>query len=262
MVEDWDTLLVLDGCRADLFEDVSNIRGTYRTVNSMGTHTGEFLRSNFADDQFLDTVYLSANPQLINHDVASNFYACEFLWETCWDDSLATVPPEKVTERLLRATEKYPDKRIIAHYIQPHYPFIGETGQAIEHGSITGNGVIANEREHPTVWSLLEDGMVKKSLVWQAYRENLEIVLDAIDDALEELDGKTVITADHGNALGEWGLYGHPGERHVKSLTEVPWLELEFGERRTIVEGKNRQVQASESTIVNQRLEDLGYLTE
>jgi len=40
-------------------------------------------------------------------------------------------------------------------------------------------------------------------MVWEAYNENLDIVLTEIEALLDELDGKSVITADHGNLVGE-----------------------------------------------------------
>lgn len=64
-----------------------------------------------------------------------------------------------------------------------------------------------------------EDGVRK------AYEENLEIVLNHVAQLLREFRGKIVITSDHGELLGENGLYGHPwGMRHP-ALIEIPWLE-------------------------------------
>jgi hypothetical protein len=42
---------------------------------------------------------------------------------------------------------------------------------------------------------------------------------------LENVDGRVAITADHGNLLGEWGLYGHPLSTPVPALITVPWAE-------------------------------------
>ena len=259
MSADWDTLILLDGCRADLFEVVSDLDGEYETVRSLGTHTGEFLSENFGNGVHFDTVYLSANPQVVNHGVDTNFHRCEFLWESHWDDELRTVPPERVSRRLVDAQEEYPHKRLIAHYIQPHYPFIGQTGRAIEHGSMTGDGLIATERDHDSIWNRLEAGEVSKDAVWAAYRENLKIAFDSLADIVPRLTGKTVVTSDHGNALGEWGIYGHPGGKHIESLYLVPWLEFDADERREIVSDPPEHTQAQD---VEERLEALGYAAE
>jgi len=56
--------------------------------------------------------------------------------------------------------------------------------------------------------------------VRNAYRENLELVLNYVKQLVAEIpSGKIIITADHGEWLGEDGRYGH-------ALMEVPWLEI------------------------------------
>jgi hypothetical protein len=42
-----------------------------------------------------------------------------------------------------------------------------------------------------------------------------------------------VISADHGNAFGEWGIYGHPGKTPLPCLTDVPWTELSTTDSET-----------------------------
>lgn len=39
----------------------------------------------------------------------------------------------------------------------------------------------------------------------------------------EVVQGKTVLTSDHGNLVGENNLYGHPAESKAKVLREVSW---------------------------------------
>ena len=64
----------------------------------------------------------------------------------------------------------------------------------------------------------------KKSLYY--YEDNLRIVLKSISNLIDDLDGKTVITSDHGEAFGEQGIWEHPLETHIPVLIEVPWLEV------------------------------------
>lgn len=35
--------------------------------------------------------------------------------------------------------------------------------------------------------------------------------LDEVEKIVRNSEGNIIIISDHGNALGEWGLYGHPG---------------------------------------------------
>lgn len=260
MDEDWDNLIILDACRYDLFEQVNTIEGELRSVISGDSSTSGFLQYNFGDDTFPDTVYVSANPQVQRHEVGTRFHDCIRLWEDEWDDALRTVLPENVTDRALGIHEEYPNKRLIVHYIQPHYPFIGETGQEIEHGAMTGDGVIKKDREMQSIWNQLEFGFIDWEVVWQAYRENLELMLSEVERLLDGLVGKSVVTSDHGNSFGELGVYGHPGGVYLPSLVSVPWLEIKGDTRKQIEESSVQQKDVKISNDVSDRLADLGYL--
>ncbi|GAA0278304.1 hypothetical protein GCM10009000_111890 [Halobacterium noricense] len=59
------------------------------------------------------------------------------------------------------------------------------------------------------------------------YEENLHLVLETVADVIPRLDGKVVVTADHGEAFGEQGVWEHHIETHIPALVEVPWLEVD-----------------------------------
>lgn len=256
--KDWDNLIILDACRYDLFKEVNTLPGELTPVRSLGSKTGEFLKENFSDSRYLDTVYISANPQVQLHDIDRRFYDRLRLWEDEWDDELRTVPPEAIVTRTLQAAEEYPHKRLIVHFVQPHYPFIGETGRQIEHSEMIGNGLIADERTTPTIWERLETGEVERSVAWKAYRENLELTLPQLKKLVDGLKGKTVVTSDHGNAFGEWGIFGHPASRHIKALVEIPWLEIQDTKCKEVREGEIRST-TDEASDLEDRLAHLGY---
>jgi hypothetical protein len=261
MSQDWDNLLILDACRYDMFRRLNPLGGDLRPVVSKGSTTVEFLRKNFEADQYADAVYVSANPHVQNHGVDEKFFDRLRLWETHWDEDLSTVPPDAVVDASVDIHERHPHKRLIIHFIQPHYPFIGETGCAIEHGTVTGDGLIYDEREVADVWTKLERGAVTRERVWEAYLENLELLFPHVETLTERLDGKTVVTSDHGNALGEWGLYGHPGGRYLSALVKVPWLVIDGGPRRRIEAGTTRAttVDTNVDERLGERFENLGY---
>lgn len=66
------------------------------------------------------------------------------------------------------------------------------------------------------IWQSLRYGLVEYDDVWQGYRRNFKYALEAAQPLLETLEGRTVLTSDHGNLLGERSfpipvrLYGHP----------------------------------------------------
>ena len=59
--EDWDTLILLDACRFDMFEETVEMEGNLDYTISLGSTSEEFLTRNFSKGTFHDTVYVNAN---------------------------------------------------------------------------------------------------------------------------------------------------------------------------------------------------------
>lgn len=262
--ESWDNMILLDACRFDMFEDLvaDELPGTLEQRTSRGSATVEYLYGNFHGRSLDDTVYATANPQLhYNSDnLKAEFHAIENIWlSEGWDHDSGTVLPETVTRVAKETAERYPDKRLIVHYLQPHFPFLTrELGP--------GEGKFNEENRH--IWINMITGRidVRPDEVVEAYYENLELLVPHLEELLDSLVGRTVITSDHGNALGERArpipvkLWGHPRRIYVPELVEVPWQVVEDGEREITMSGRSVQSRESvdESTLT-ERLEDLGY---
>lgn len=272
MDADWDTLIILDGCRYDLFRESNQLSGTLEKRHSKGSSTPEFLRKNVTD-RYGDTVYVTANPQHVVHDLEGEFHKIVDVWETNWNSELGTVHPQAVTEQAIETHQNYPRKRLLVHYMQPHYPFIGPTGQQLPTTSKfeTHRREAQGENEDVAgvddIWTLLEYGEVSKQKVVSAYKENLELTFPHIQTLLDNIDGKTVVTSDHGNLYGERIFpffskkYGHPTSIHARNLVEIPWLIVESGSRRCITSDNQKQESSAEETKeVRDRLRDLGYV--
>jgi len=82
----------------------------------------------------------------------------------------------------------------------------------------------------------------------KAYRENLELVLEQVAELLESVSGNILITADHGEFLGEYGRYGHPVQPRRSPNTEVPWLAIKRDE------SKQKEAGDKEINIVKERI--------
>jgi hypothetical protein len=271
MAEDWDNLLLLDACRYDIFADTSDLPGTLDSRLSRGSNTGEFFEKNFGDTTCYDTVHVTANPapwveKWCSLDVDAVFHDVIRVWEDHWDSEVNTVGPEPVAEAVRAAHERYPHKRILGHFIQPHQPFLGATGQQIDDKGMTAYSELEAETQddRKKIWEQLEDGDLSPDRAWQAYRENLELVLPYIAGLCEGLTGKTVVSSDHGNLFGEFAWpfpirgYGHPSRIHTRKLIEVPWLEVPFATRREITaEGS---VSGETDVDKEERLERLRHL--
>jgi hypothetical protein len=271
MEQDWDTLIVLDGCRTDLFEEVAPLQtyDTYETVTSRGSTSRDWVRQNFVGRDFGDTVYISANPY-VSQEASESFHRLVEVWLNDFDTELKTIPPDRMVSATIRAHNEYPDKRIIAHFMQPHYPFIGEKqlkfgGLPFEKGTHTDGKTPEKERPY-TPWDALWMGQVSREEVWEAYASNLRLVLESVDGLLEEIRGRVVLTSDHGNMLGErtfplpLRVYGHPEGIRNRELVDVPWATIDLGERRTIRSGETASISESDSEELEDRLEDLGYV--
>jgi hypothetical protein len=268
--EDWDNLLVLDACRYDMFERYADLPGRLEHRDTRGTSTTEFLKANFDGRDLRDTVYVTANPQLYhNRDrIDAELYKIIDVWrEDGWNDEYGTVLPETVTEYAVRAAREYPDKRLVVHYIQPHYPFIGaDTEFDKEHLAASDAEGIESRGEN--VWGQLMTGALDAETadVWRPYVANLQRALPHVEELLRELDGRTVVTADHGNMVGERSFpipireWGHPRGIYTEQLVRVPWLVHDNGPRRDVVTGQPESTtEGIEEGTVADRLKHLGY---
>lgn len=94
----------------------------------------------------------------------------------------------------------------------------------------------------------------------ESYVQNIKIAESHAETVLDELVGKNVITADHGENLGKTQ-FGNQRLDHGHETPEcryVPWLELPCDERKTVK--RDDPVGFNYEGIVGERLEDLGYL--
>jgi hypothetical protein len=188
------------------------------------------------------------------------------LWKDSWHEELRTVHPEVVTKAAIEAKERYPNKRLFVHYLQPHYPFIGETGR--EHFNYVGyddplESDESDEKFWDTVGTRIND--VPEALVKRAYRENLEETLPYVEELVTTVSGRSVVTADHGEMLNDWArpvpyrLYGHPAGLYTPELVEVPWHISTNGERPDIESDNANDHEEVDEEVVEERLQDLGY---
>lgn len=268
--EDWDNLLVLDACRYDLFEETVDVEGfdEYQRVECLGSATPEWTKRNFAGGSFGDTVYVSGNPQTTKHAPGA-FHHIEEVWRTDFDDELRTVLPGAVADATREANERFPDKRLVVHFMQPHRPFVGSDdphfGVVYDRDRIVADDRdLTDGRPGPRdPWMALEDGETTLDRLWVAYRENLEFAMETVWPLIDALDGKTVVTSDHGNLIGERGwplplkLYGHPTGVRLEGLVTVPWAVVD-GERREVKTGETSR-EDTDADVVERRLEALGY---
>jgi hypothetical protein len=270
---EWDLLILLDGCRVDVVGEVADEYAFVSgggSLRSVASTSREWLAKTFSPayrDEVAKTAYVTANPhtrEILDADstgetrspfnpmnwdslAADDFLHVDEVWADGWDDQLGTVPPRTVTDRAIHAGRSLSADRLIVHYMQPHQPFVGALESCSDAPWREGN-----------VWNALRRGDVTRSELWAAYRENLEAVLDEVELLLGNVDADpVVVSSDHGNAIGEWGIYGHPNGCLHPSVKMVPWIETtaeDTGEHQPDIERERIDANVSE------RLERLGYL--
>lgn len=259
---DWDYLIVLDACRFDSFSDLCLISGKLKSVFSPAFKDNSAPTSTWYKEIFQnkydDIVHVSSHPR-VNSKIevegfegSKHFHKVIDLWDFGWNKKYGTVLPESVTSNAIKILKNFPKKRLILHYMQPHTPYLSleppSTKKKKEPKSRDSflrkirNSTVSTARRYlgdmkavrimdffgiPPL-SPQDDALrnVGEEGVQKAYKENLKRALKSVKNFLDKIDGKTVITSDHGELLGEEGMYGHDFEEERKELVKVPWLEV------------------------------------
>jgi len=225
MKQKWDYLIILDACRYDIFKLVVSYDA--KSVISGGSCTQEWLEWNFKGE-FKDVVYIAGNPHFSNFNLTRTFgfnpfYKVVEVWDYGWDKKFKTVHPKTLTEEALKALEKHPNKRMIIHYNQPHHPFL-TSQKLIEIDSGTARHLKDYEKkEKLSAWQAAKKGIVPVREVFLAYIDNLKFVMEYVNQLVNKLTGKVILTSDHGDQVGKYMLFGHAFNYRTKHLVVVPW---------------------------------------
>ena len=264
MKKDWDALILLDGCRYDTLRNRTDL-GQISSVISMGSESWEFMKANFLREAHHDTVYITANPHT-EWLPDETFHYIYKLYQSEWDEESQTIQPEDVAAVAKKAQSEFPKKQLLIHFMQPHFPFLGEAGEEIDM-RLSPSKSSNHPREHSATinpWYLARFNGHSISDLKQAYKENFDIVWETAHDLVSDLEGRIIVSSDHGNLIGErlWPIpirgYGHPrGVRH-DDLVRVPWVVFD-GKRRTIVSEPPVGNKNIDKNIIEDRLQSLGY---
>lgn len=237
---DWDNLIILDACRYDFFKEIHNfipnIDGELTKLRTRGTNTGEFLTKTFPNEY--DIEIFSGSPvvngkgtptkvEKYNEYVPEEHFSQIYdIWDTHWDEEKETVLPEELNRFYMESKKDYKtSKKQIFWYLQPHAPLIGSIKLYRTNAALGDNYGLNDIINHELYFS--DAG---KEIFEKAYALNLIRALFNVAKLLPHLEGKTVITSDHGEKLPTEGM-GHPSESEKESLRAVPWLEIDEGEK-------------------------------
>jgi hypothetical protein len=237
--DDWDVLIICDALRADHAHLLGVTTATETVRPTPGLWSLPFLKQTFEDGRWDDTVYVGANGYIgyIDH---SRLHAVVVPDATT---AIEAIHPQTVTDAAVETLQTYPDKRCVIHFMQPHVPMF------------TPDGPITD------VWEQVRGGEVDDETLRGWYAENVRFVAPYVQEVTAAADGKVVITADHGENLGErrWGIkrYGH--SHLTPECRLVPWLELPVTERREVSHGPPQEATQLDAAALEDRLAALGY---
>lgn len=267
MDRDWDNLLVLDACRYDVYAAHALGGGGVERITAPGGHSMEFVQQHFADTPRHETICVTANPWYVHLRDHLDLFKLVAFWNPNRDGELH-CSPSGLLDRAIEAHRNWPDKRLVVHLMQPHIPYVTREGDEIV--VRTGFG------KYPDMIS------AGRSIdeIRAAYEESLETALPEVERFLDEVGGKSVVTADHGELLGDsirwwrrWihpdlphrhtergrSFFGHARALHEPPLIDVPYHELPFETRRT-VRAESPEPDAIHDGDIEEQLSALGYM--
>lgn len=273
--EEWDLLIILDTCRPDALNQVSDefpFIGEVDSRWSVGATSGEWVYNTFDEghqNKISQTAYVTSNPysrmvlendyptdnegharahrRVKKYSIASpvlsdNLHTFADLSDSSEDYGSVKIPsPRSVTNHVIELdrSEDSPS-RVIAHYLPPHTPYITR--------------LVDDEIEFTD--------KPRSDYSFDAYIDNLRWALNEVSLLLENVDReKVVITADHGEnfCLRPILQNHHPG-MVTPAVRRVPWVQTTAVDKQTY-EPELRKEDELESTSTEDTLEALGYLT-
>ena len=221
----WQTLIVLDACRYDIFSDAIvdyDLPGKLTEVDSEASRTSIWYRHHWREKHD-DIVLVSAHPMIWSERKDANFHQAIIVpgrMPDCWN-------PNCTLGRAISLRKSYPDKKFLLHIIAPHLPYQGKEGKSFI-DILMGGDYYDNQKQVNGTGLYKNVFTYGNKYGWEKlryyYRENLNFALSIVLEYIKLLKPPIVITSDHGEHIGEGGKYGHKG--NSPKLPIVPWFEV------------------------------------
>lgn len=267
-------ICVLDSCRYDVFAGIDDewihdsgktLRKAYSTASWTIPGHEAIVRGRQlplptggdAYDDVFETEYNTGQmPLSYEHEYAFSFTALQLLspeysvsnpFHTYFEEyeCLARIQSaEEIADKAIAAMEKDDSFFGLLNFGETHHPWLIENEEAWEILQATAD----SEEKKEEALSLMQEGA-------RVIIEQLKRIEAAAPDGTQ-----FVVTADHGELMGENGQVGHgPGSGNHPKLFEVPllhWVKnpgsAEFAAHDATIEGQDEEVR--------HRLEELGYM--
>lgn len=281
--DEW-LLIVLDACRYDRFERVFDeyFEGEVQEIVSEGYNTFQYVRKSWPEyhdityvtgaapinatefefDDRLSLQGISASDKKLaerydGYRPTDHIKNIVEVWRSNWDENLGVCPPEPVTRAAINQAKS--ESQLVVHYFQPHVPYIGDEralGYEDDIDDELKGGAIGHQ-----IWERVQHGDISDDRLVELYDSNLERALDNICYVVSNTDFENVIImGDHGESLGEYGMYGHPNLPNPV-IRSVPWASIQATKKRPEVDTSTENIETREDeSDVKDRLQSLGYI--
>lgn len=268
--DDWDVLVVLDALRVDLAREVLGEHYAVGARWSPASTSIDWIERHFAPEyreEYRRTAYVTANP-FASHDSpdarsadleARDLGHLDCVYKDSFGDvgGISTTPPEVVTDRAIWAARNVDCERLIVHYMQPHQPFRARPEWDGVYSNLENLATDVNQGG-ADIWKRCRDGEIDADDLWTAYRTNLRWVWQSVEDLLDNVDGDVVVTADHGNGMGEWGRWSHCSGQLAPQIRRVPVIRTEATDQQTMT--GMRPPSQTDGVSTTDQLAALGYM--
>ena len=292
--ECWHVCVILDTCRVDALRAVASEYDFINNIDriiSVGGTSSEWIARTFDTgyrQTLAETAYLTSNafaqyvledrlkPDNEHYDHsdlvnlrestgldpidASELGKLEHVWkqipkrdtvdgahDMSKDLMAGGTPPRYVTDRAISMARNHDYDRMILHYTQPHHPYLAN--------SLDTERSLRDHEKQPFQY-LRKTGDREK--VWSSYLDELRWVLDDVDLLLRNIEAEDVlITADHGEAFGEYGIYNHHAGSVHPHIRLVPWVTTEGADTESYV--PDHVPKRTHDISPEDQLEALGY---
>jgi hypothetical protein len=269
LLEDWDNLILLDACRYDMLKKSAIFDEEVRYKILRSSTSPEFCDEYIYGNNFHDTIYVTANPfgARVNDGIFYNKHSTTNVVVENMHDSW---DPETVYQLAVENYKENRNKRMLVHFMQPHSPYFGEKAEKLrdelrEEGYTfwAWNEELTQEDKNREdiithLLSAAQTGLISVDDLTDIYLENIEVVAEYVKKLASEIGGKTIVSSDHGEML-KWKI-GHGRDINTEGLRKVPWVVLDYEQRRETYREEPQISQEIVESDVDTQLGALGYI--